>query len=240
VTVNARAAAVAELAARLGHDFADPALLERALTHASVGDGAKRPRSGPLRDNERLEFLGDRVLGLLTAERLLARLPEAAEGELAPRLNRLVSREACARVARRIGLGPALRLAGGESKGGGRDKDSILAGACEALIAALYEDGGLPAAAAFFDRWWLEEFDALPALGQALEVKLALQQWAQKAGRPLPVYKVVGREGPDHAPQFTVEVTVQGAAPAQGTGSSRQAAEKAAAQALWGREGLSV
>lgn len=238
--MNSRAAAVAELAGRLGHDFADPALLERALTHASVGDGAQRARRGPARDNERLEFLGDRVLGLLAAERLLNGLPDAAEGELAPRLNRLVSRETCARVARRIGLGPALRLAGGESKGGGRDKDSILAGACEALIAALYLDGGLKAAGAFFDRWWAEEIDALPKVGQAMEVKLALQQWAQKDGRPLPAYKVIGRDGPDHAPTFTVEVRVEGVEPARGSGSSRQAAEKAAAQALWDREGLSA
>jgi ribonuclease-3 len=235
--VNARAATVADLADKLGHAFSDPALLERALTHASVGEGAARSKH---RDNERLEFLGDRVLGLLTAERLLEGFPDAAEGELAPRLNRLVSREACARVARRIGLGPALRLAGGESKGGGRDKDSILAGACEAVIAALYLDGGMEAAAAFFDRWWAEDIEALPALGQALEVKLALQQWAQKAGRPLPAYRVLEREGPDHAPTFTVQVEVEGVAPATGSGSSRQAAEKAAAKALWDREGLSV
>ncbi|HTK34096.1 MAG TPA: ribonuclease III [Caulobacteraceae bacterium] len=234
--MNARAAAVSGLAARLGHDFAAPALLERALTHASVGDGAVRPGKGPARDNERLEFLGDRVLGLLTAELLLERFPEAAEGEMAPRLNLLVSREACARVARRLELGPALRLAGGESKGGGRDKSSILAGACEALIAALYLDGGLAAARVFFERWWAEELGALPPLGQALEVKLALQQWAQKAGKPIPAYTVIGREGPDHAPQFTVEVQVQGVAPAVGAGPSRQAAEKSAAQALWDRE----
>src|SRR5258708_928500 len=131
--MNARAAAVSELAARLGHDFADPALLERALTHASVGDGAVRPGKGPARDNERLEFLGDGLRGVRPAELLLERFPEAAEGEMAPRLNLLVSREACARVARRMDLGPALRLAGGESKGGGRDKSSILAGACEAM-----------------------------------------------------------------------------------------------------------
>lgn len=235
--MNARAAAVAELEDRLGRRFADPALLERALTHASVGEGAS---SGKTRDNERLEFLGDRVLGLMTAERLLQRFPDAAEGELAPRLNRLVSRETCARIARRLGLGPALRLAGGESKGGGRDKDSILAGACEAVIAALYLDGGPEAAGTFFDRWWAEEFAALPALGQAMEVKLALQQWAQKAGKPLPAYTVLAREGPDHAPTFTVQVEVQGTAPATGSGASRQAAEKAAAQALWDREGLSA
>ena len=234
--MNARAAAVAGLAERLGHRFADPALLERSLTHASVGDGAARPGRGPARDNERLEFLGDRVLGLLTAERLLEQFPDAAEGELAPRLNLLVSREACARVARRLELGPALRLAGGESKGGGRDKSSILAGACEAVIAALYIDGGLDAARGFFTRWWADEFAALPAVGQTLEVKLALQQWAQKAGKPIPTYTVISREGPDHAPMFTVQVQVEGVAPAVGAGSSRQAAEKSAAQALWDRE----
>jgi ribonuclease-3 len=234
--MNARTAAVAELEGQLGHAFADPALLERALTHASVGEGAKGPRRGRVRDNERLEFLGDRVLGLLTAETLTERFPDASEGELAPRLNALVSREACARVARRIGLGPALRLAPFESKGGGREKGSILAGACEAVMAALYLDGGLDAARAFFARAWADEIEGLPALGQALEVKLALQQWAQKAGKPLPAYRVVARDGPDHAPTFTVEVSVEGAEPATGVGSSRQAAEKAAAQALWDRE----
>lgn len=234
--MNDRAAAVAALAAGLGHDFADPTLLERALTHASVGEGAFAPNRGQPRDNERMEFLGDRVLGLLTAEALIARFPEASEGELAPRLNALVSREACARVARRIGLGPALRLAAFETRSGGRDKGSILAGACEAVMAALYEDGGLTAARAFFTAAWAPEFEALPAMGQALEVKLALQQWAQKRGKPLPAYRVLEREGPDHAPTFTVEVVVEGLQPAQGSGGSRQAAEKAAAQVMWDRE----
>jgi ribonuclease-3 len=237
---NARAQAVAALAGRLGHAFADPAVLERALTHSSVGDGAVRPTRGPSRDNERLEFLGDRVLGLLTAAALLERFPDAAEGDLAPRLNLLVSRETCARVARRLELGPALRLAGGESKGGGRDKSSILAGACEAVFAALYLDGGLAAAEQFFHRWWAEEFDSLPAPGKTLEVKLALQQWAQKAKLPIPTYRVVDRKGPDHAPTFTVEVEVEGFEPATGVGASRQAAEKAAAQALWEREAPSI
>lgn len=237
--MNARAEAVAALEGRLGHRFADPALLERALTHASVGDGAQAPKRGQgPRDNERLEFLGDRVLGLLTAEALTERYPEASEGELAPRLNALVSREACARVARRIELGPALRLAAFETRGGGRDKGSILAGACEAVMAALYADGGLDAARAFFLAAWAEEIEALPALGRALEIKLALQQWAQKAGKPLPAYVVLSRDGPDHAPTFTVEVSVEGVAPERGVGGSRQAAEKAAAQALWDREGL--
>lgn len=228
--MNARAAAVAALQARLGHEFADPAVFERALTHASVGDGKTAGR-----DNERLEFLGDRVLGLLTAERLIALDPKASEGDLAPRLNALVSRQTCARVARRMELGPALRLSGSESKAGGRDKDSILAGAVEALFAALYVDGGLDAVRPVFLEFWDEEFDNLGA-PRPKDAKTALQEWAQGQGRPLPAYAVVSRDGPDHAPTFTVEVTVVGMEPARGAGASRQAAEKSAAQALLDRE----
>lgn len=231
--MNARAAAVAELRARLGHDFADHALFERALTHASVGDGGKSAG----RDNERLEFLGDRVLGLLTAERLIELDPKASEGDMAPRLNALVSRATCARVARRMDIGPALRLSGSETKTGGRDKDSILAGAVEAVFAALYLDGGLEAVRPVFLNYWAEEFAALGA-PRPRDAKTALQEMAQGAGKPLPAYTIISREGPDHAPTFTVEVTVQGLPPAAAQGASRQAAEKAAAQALIDRESL--
>jgi ribonuclease-3 len=229
--MNARAAAVAELQARLGHDFADPLLFERALTHASVGDGGR----GVGRDNERLEFLGDRVLGLLTAERLIELDPQASEGDMAPRLNALVSRHTCARVARRMELGPALRLSGSETKSGGRDKDSILAGGVEAIFAALYLDGGLAAVRPVFLTFWAEEFAALGA-PRPRDPKTALQEMAQGGGKPLPSYKILSREGPDHAPTFIVEVTVDGLPPATGQGASRQAAEKAAAQALIDRE----
>jgi len=229
--MNARAEAVAELQARLSHEFSDPAILERALTHSSVGDGGK----GRGRDNERLEFLGDRVLGLLTAERLIALHPDATEGDLAPRLNALVSRQTCARVARRMSLGPALRLSGSESRTGGRDKDSILAGAVEAVIAALYADGGLDAVRPMFLTFWSEEFDNLGE-PRPRDAKTALQERAQGAGKPLPVYRVLGRDGPDHAPLFTVEVMVEGLDPATGKGASRQAAEKAAAKAVLDRE----
>ena len=229
-STNVRALAVEALQARLGHSFADPALLEEALTHSSVGDGAKSAR-----DNERLEFLGDRVLGLLAAEYLTAFDPEAREGDLAPRLNALVSRATCARVARRMELGAALRLSGAETKGGGRDKDSILAGGCEAIMAALYRDGGLAAARAAFEAFWAEEVGNLTT-ARPKDPKTRLQEWAQGRGRPLPIYAVVGREGPEHAPVFTVEVSVTGMAPAEGRGSSRQAAEKAAAEALFNRE----
>lgn len=230
--MSARKAAADALALRIGHVFADPALYERALTHSSVGDGAGSTR----RDNERQEFLGDRVLGLLVAEHLIALDPLASEGDLAARLNALVSRETCAAVGRRIDIGPALRLSGGETKSGGRDKSSILAGAVEAVIAAVYEDGGLPAARAMFERLWPEEFGRIEAAIRPKDAKTLLQEWALGRGRPLPTYAVAAREGPEHAPVFTVHVVVDGAEPAAGQGGSRQAAEKAAARALLDRE----
>lgn len=228
--MNARTAAVDALKARLGHVFADDAILERALTHASVGGGG-----GKARDNEVLEFIGDRVIGLLAAEHLAERDPKAAEGELAVRLNALVSRKACAQVARAAGLGPALRLAASETKTGGRDKDSILAGACEAVMAAIYQDGGLEGARKVFLTLWAELFDEASAPG-GRDPKTALQEWAQGQGKPLPKYAVIHRSGPDHAPLFTVAVEVAGVAPASAEGRSRQEAEKAAAAALLSRE----
>ena len=228
--MDRRLAAVEQLERRLGHVFADRSLLDRALTHASVGDGAKKTA-----DNEVLEFIGDRVLGLLTAEALAQRYPKAKEGELAPRLNALVSRETCARVARRAELGKALRLSASSSKVGGRETDSILAGGCEALMAALYEDGGLEAARRVFLDLWSEEFDRSPE--RPRDPKTSLQEWAQGKGKPLPTYAVHDRSGPDHAPVFTVAVTVTGLDPAFAKGRSRQEAEKAAAKALLEREG---
>ncbi len=216
---------------RLDWRPADPALLERALTHASVAGGVTKGR-----DNEVLEFIGDRVIGLLAAERLAQLYPAAPEGDLAPRLNAVVSRESCAKVARRIDLGSALRLSGAETKTGGRDKDSILAGACEALMAAIYQDGGLEAArAAFLDLW----SEAFADLGEPRprDPKTALQEWAQGQGKPLPSYALIGRSGPDHQPLFTAQVSVQGLDPAQAQGRSRQDAEKAAAAVLLQREG---
>ena len=232
--MNTRIVAIEALERRLGHVFKDRKLLERALTHASVGDGAATPGL----DNERLEFLGDRVLGLLTAERLIKLDPAASEGDLAPRLNALVNRKTCARVARAIALGPALRLSGAETRTGGRDKDSILAGACEALIAALYQDAGLEDTRRIFLDIWNTEFDALDA-PRPKDPKTLLQETVQGRGHPLPVYAVVHREGPEHAPVFTVQVTVDGYGSAQGQGTSRQTAEKSAAQALIDREGAS-
>ncbi len=231
--MNTRQAAIAELEHRIGHTFTDRDLLERALTHASVGDGSRK-----VRHNERLEFLGDRVLNLCAAERLMALDAEAREGEMSPRLANLVNYHACARAARRAGLGEALRLSASATKMGARQSDSVLGDACEAIIAALYIDSGLDTAKAFFAQFWEEEFADLDA-PRSKDSKTQLQEWAQGLGLPLPVYAVVAREGLAHAPTFTVEVRVVGFDPEVGEGGSRQAAEKVAAQVmLLKREGV--
>jgi ribonuclease-3 len=221
--MNARAAAVTELEARIGHRFHDRELIERALTHASVGDGARA-----VRHYERLEFLGDRVLNLLAAERLMAQDADAKEGELSRLMAALVNTHACARVARRIGLAPALRLSASATKVGARESDNVLGDACEALIGALYIDGGLEASRSFFLTFWQEEFDDLEG-PRVKDPKTQMQEWAQQRGLGLPVYRQVGREGPDHAPVFLVEVAVEGFEPERAQGRSKQEAEKAAA-----------
>lgn len=224
--MNRREAAVAELEGRIGHVFHDRELLERALTHASVGDGALK-----VRHYERLEFLGDRVLNLLAAERLMALNSEAREGEMSRLMAALVNYHACARVARRVGLPDALRMAPSASKIGARDKDTVLGDACEALIGALYIDEGLDTARAFFLEFWTDEFARLDE-PRMKDPKTQLQEWAQGRGMPLPLYQVVGREGPDHAPSFTVSVTVGDYEPELAEGRSRQEAEKAAATVM--------
>jgi ribonuclease-3 len=224
--MNTRTAAIAELERRIGHTFADRDLLERALTHASVGDGAKA-----VRHNERLEFLGDRVLNLCAAERLMALDPDAREGEMSRRMAGLVNYHACSRAARACGLPDALRLSASATKVGARDSDAVLGDACEALIAALYIDGGLETARAFFLTFWAEEFSHLDE-PRAKDPKTQLQEWAQGRGLPLPAYELVARDGPDHAPRFTVAVAVEGFAAERGQGRSRQDAEKAAAQQM--------
>ncbi len=227
----ARAPAIAELEQKLNYSFQNKSLLDQALTHSSIGEGARATKVGRLHDNERLEFLGDRVLGLLTAEALLERDAAAREGDLALRLNAMVNGETCAAVARAMDLGVALRLSGGETRTGGREKPRVLADACEAVIAAVYVDGGLEAARGVFRRFWT---DSLANLDMTLgkDPKTALQEWAQGSGKPLPTYRILTRNGPDHAPTFTIEAVVLGLDPAHGAGPSRQAAEKAAAQAL--------
>lgn len=233
---NLRAEAVVRLRKNLGYEFKNLALLERALTHSSVAEGVQQPSRQP-GDNERLEFLGDRVLGLLVADKLTRDYPAADEGQLSARLHALVDKSACARVGERLGVGDALRLSPGETKSGGRRKAGLIADAVEAILAAVYRDGGLDGARAMFDVAWAEEFAAPPAPALT-NPKSALQEWAQSKGRPLPTYEIVERKGSDHAPTFVVEVTVIGCDPVRQSGRSRQEAEKAAAVALLKQEGV--
>jgi ribonuclease-3 len=218
---------------RLGRVFRRPALLREALTHSSVAEG----KTGRI-NNERQEFLGDRVLGLVVADRLYRDFPNEGENGLAPRLNALVNRGACARAARRAGLGAALALSRSEETGGGREKETILADACEAVIAALYLDGGLKAAREFIEKYWEEEFASVVSAPR--DAKTALQEWAAAQRRGLPVYNVLDRSGPDHAPHFIVEASVEGAEPARGEGKSKREAERAAAAALLAAAGIDV
>jgi ribonuclease-3 len=226
--VDRRRAAVEALQARLGHRFTDRDLLERALTHASVaGMVAQAP------NNERLEFLGDRVLGLAIAEALMEADPDAQAGPLSKRFAALVSKSACARVARELGLGEALRLAGAETRKGGRDHETILGDACEALIAALHHELGYEGAAAHIRRLWAPLF-AEPMNLSDLNPKSALQEWAAARRKSPPAYREVSRTGPAHAPAYVVEVGVDGEL-ALGEGRSLQAAQIAAARALLDR-----
>jgi len=218
--------AFGRLQAAIGYRFERPALLREALTHASAAGGAEP-------SYQRLEFLGDRILDLVIAESLFDHFPEADEGALARRLAALGRRETLAEVARAIGLGEALVLSPGDEESGARANPAILADSCEALIAALYRDGGLAAATAFIDRHWRPRMEA--ASEPFRDSKTALQEWVQGRGRDLPVYDLIGREGPEHAPVFRVEVRVDGEAPAGGEGRSKRAAEQAAAAALLAR-----
>ena len=203
-------------------------MLERALTHASASADVS---------NERLEFFGDRVLGLVIAEKLFELYPNDSEGALALKLNALVRQETCALAAEAAGLSDHLILANSEEGSGGRKKAVILAGACEAVIAALYFDGGMDIARAFILRYWA---DALATLNDDMrDPKTVLQEWAQsRKGSGGPAYRLVKREGPDHAPRFEIEVRVKGEEPALGEGGSKREAEQAAAKALLERMGL--
>ncbi|MEM9523697.1 MAG: ribonuclease III [Pseudomonadota bacterium] len=208
---------------RIGHVFQRPDLLSQAITHASISS-ATRP------DNQRQEFLGDRVLGLVMAEALLDADPEASEGRLAPRFNALVRKETCAAVARDIGLGAVLKLGRSETLSGGRRKDALLADALEALIAAVYQDAGLPVARAMIKRLWGERIDRVE--DDARDAKTALQEWAQARRQSPPAYELVTREGPDHAPVFTIQVVLQSGQSARAQATSKRQAEQAAAKRL--------
>lgn len=217
----------------IGYTFKDDMWLRRAVVHSSA-----RARKDIDRDNERLEFLGDRVLGLTIASILFRKFPDANEGSLARTFNSLVRKEACAAVAEQIDLGLYLELGGGELKGGGRRKLAILGDACEALMGAVYLDGGYDAAHDVIARLWADKLsieEETPA-----DPKTALQEWAQGQGMSLPVYRDIDRSGPDHRPIFTTAVRIKGLEDGTGTGESKRAAQQAAARIVLEREGVWV
>ena len=208
---------------RIGHQFAQPELLVRALTHASI--------SSPTRsDNQRLEFLGDRVLGLVLATALLDDDKSASEGQLAPRFNAMVRKETCADVAREINLGEVLKLGRSEMMSGGRRKLALLGDAMEAVIAAVYKDAGFEASQKMILRLWASRIAAVEA--DARDAKTSLQELVQAKGEKPPAYELVSRSGPDHQPVFTIAVRLDDGAEAQATAGSKRQAEQAAATAL--------
>ena len=230
--MNARPHIRSDLEAILGYTFRDHALLTRALSHAS----AIAPERRVLDSYQRLEFLGDRVLALAVSNMLYDAFQSADEGELARRLNQLVMRDTCAAVAADIGLGDHVILGEGEARSGGRQKAAILADVCEAVIAALYLDGGFQAAAQFIDRHWRPRMEA--GAGHRSDAKTTLQEWAQGKGCAPPRYEEIDRTGPDHAPVFTIAVNVEGEDRVTGTGRSKREAEQAAASALLVHAGI--
>lgn len=215
---------------RIGYTFRSPALLIQALTHASMSSTTRA-------DNQRLEFLGDRVLGLVMAEALLTADTSAAEGQLAPRFNALVRKETCADVARDHGLGDVLKLGRSEMISGGRRKEALLGDAMEAVIAAVYLDAGFDAARELILRLWGPRIGAVEA--DARDAKTSLQEWAQGRGMAPPSYDEAAREGPDHQPIFTVRVTLADGNTEEARAGSKRQAEQMAARALLARiEGL--
>jgi ribonuclease III len=221
--------AVHRLEEKTRHTFRDLGRLERALTHASA-------RSTAGSDYERLEFLGDRVLGLVIAELLFRAYPTASEGELSLRLNSLVNADTCAAVADEIGLHEFIRT-GSDVKGlADKRLKSLRADVVESLIATIYLDGGLEAAQPFIERYWNARSREINSAQR--DPKTELQEWAHQQNGAQPQYTVVGRTGPDHDPQFTVQVDVKGFVPATGKGRSKRIAEQEAAVALLYREGV--
>ena len=208
------------LEATLGHRPADLALFERALTHASLGE-----------DNyERLEFLGDRVLGVIVADWLYGLFPDEPEGKLSRRLNVLVSGDTCAAIARTLGVAPHLRLGKQALADGAFDSDNILGDVVESLIGALWLDGGLEAARAFIRKAWCDRVDSRGTAPK--HPKSALQEWAAANNRKAPAYELLGRTGPHHAPRFAVKVSIKGVGEAEAEGLNKQDAETAAAASL--------
>ena len=223
----------AVLEARIGHVFADQKLLALALTHVSKAGG-----NGRLRSYQRLEFLGDRVLGLAIADLLYAAFPQIDEGDLSRRLAGLVRRETCAAVATAWDVGPHLSLGPGEVQSGGRRNQTILADACESILGAVFLDAGYEAAKAIVETAFSPGTDTAAPRGR--DAKSALQEWAMGRGLPIPLYEVVERSGPDHAPVFRIAARVEGVEPGYGTGPSKRLAEQEAARLVLEREVLGL
>jgi ribonuclease-3 len=219
-----------KLEARLGYRFADPDLLDRALTHSSAVSPSRRIE----RSYQRLEFLGDRVLGLVVADMLYRRLPRANEGELSRSLNALVRKETCAAIARDLDLGPEMNLGDSEARTGGAKKEAILGDVAEAVIGAIYCDGGLGKAFEVVERLF-EDYVDLAGTERA-DAKTTLQEWAQGRGLEPPLYQEIERKGPDHAPEFTIAVRLDGFDAAEATGPSKKLAEHKAAELFLIRE----
>ena len=225
-------AATAALEARIGHKFADAALLTTAFTHVSALKASRKRGES----YQRLEFLGDHVLGLIVSDMLYRAFPSADEGELSKRLADLVRKESCADVAKSLGLLDDIKLGAVGAGAGARLRKSVLGDICEAVIGAVYLDGGYDAAARFVERNWTERMHK--PRRPLRDPKTVLQEWAQGKGLPTPVYREIERTGPHHDPQFRVGVELPGLAPAEGIGGSKRAAEKAAASAMIEREGV--
>jgi len=219
---------LAALQETIGYKFADQTLLKRALTHSSLAASSK------IGDLERLEFLGDRVLGILTAEALWRNYPKMREGDLAPRFNALVRKETCAKAALAYGLDALIKMSAQEEESGGRKKKAILGDVCEAFLGALYIDGGLDAARKAFDRYWTPNLETLSKRHR--DAKTTLQEWSQERGLGAPKYEVVNAEGPAHAPAFTIDVHVKGYGAVRAAGQSKRAAQMAAASAFLVRQ----
>jgi ribonuclease-3 len=226
-------AAVAAIEVRIGHSFADPSLLATAFTHVSALKSSKKRGDS----YQRLEFLGDHVLGLIVSDMLYRAFPSADEGELSKRLADLVRKESCADVAKSLGLLDDIKLGAVGAGAGARLRKSVLGDVCEAVIGAVFLDGGYQAAAGFVERNWTERMHK--PRRPLRDPKTVLQEWAQGKGLPTPVYREVERTGPHHDPQFRVAVDLPGMAPAEGIGGSKRAAEKVAASVMIEREGVS-
>ena len=221
-----------KLEARLGYKFADPELLDKALTHSSAIAPAKRIAQS----YQRLEFLGDRVLGLVVADMLYRKFPKATEGDLSRSLNALVRKETCAMIARELDLGPEINLGDSEARTGGADKDAILGDAIEAVLGAVYIDGGLGPAFEIIERLFGEHIGHSGT--ERADAKTTLQEWAQGRGLAPPAYVEIDRRGPDHAPEFTIAVKLDGFDQLTATGPSKKLAEHKAAEAFLLRENV--